>query len=76
MSLLQSARLNGLDPYSYIKDVLDPATDAAGGTDRGVTAALLAARRLALIHLERAGCVARALTDMGVLRHLERLLRT
>ena len=22
MSLLQSARLNGLDPYSYIKDVL------------------------------------------------------
>ena len=23
MSLIQSARLNGLDPYAYLKDVLD-----------------------------------------------------
>ncbi len=34
MSLLQSARLNGLDPYSYIKDVLTRLpTQPAGGIE-------------------------------------------
>jgi hypothetical protein len=72
MSLLQSARLNGLDPYSYIKDVLTRLPTAAGGTDRGVAAASLGARRLPLIRLQLAGCIACALTRHARFRGVRR----
>ena len=45
MSLLHSAKLNGHDPYAYLKDVLDQAAYAARRPDRGAAAASLAACR-------------------------------
>ena len=46
MSLLQSAKLNGRDPWAYLKDVLDAAAHAAEQPNRGTAAPSLAAGRL------------------------------
>jgi hypothetical protein len=67
-------RAGSVQLHSYIKDVLDRLPTQPGGTDRAIAAASLtlgrsgarALGRSALIRLELAGCVARALAlDKG-----------
>ena len=63
MSLLHSAKLNGHDPYAYLKDVLDQAAYAARRPDRRAAAASLAAcSRHLSSGLRAQGCDHRALT--------------